>query len=226
MTRLQVKTTVRKKLGEATAVFFEETDLNQWLEDAQIDLVWKTRCKRIRLLCDTVAASVTNGNATGLRYVLTSLMPNCLRIISIRIYSNQLLKWRRLFEKDYDFLDDRYPQWQSNDPATPLYYVYDREINEFILFPMCQTDYVGTGYLESYYSPLPTPLTDDAQVIQDIPVQLQQALIEFVVATGLEARGYQDIADSHWQKYEGKCTSYIAQRGVQEDEEITMHGSR
>jgi hypothetical protein len=226
MNRLQIKTTARKKLGEATAVFFEDTDLNQWIEDAQIDIVWKSRCKRQRLLCNTLPASVTNGIATNLRYVLTTLLPDCLRIISIRIYSNQLLKWRRLFEKDYDFLDDRYPQWQSNDPATPLYYIYDREINEFILFPMPQTDYVGTGYLEAYYSPLPTPLTADDQSIVDIPIQLQPTIIEYIVATGLEARGYQDIADGHWNKYETKINSYIAQRGIQEDEEICMRGSR
>jgi hypothetical protein len=159
------------------------------------------------------------------RYDLTSLIPNCLRIISVRIYSNQTLQWRRLTEKSYDFLDQSYPQWESYSAATPLYYVYDRQINntgEFILFPSCQSDYVGAGYLEIYNSQYPITLTDDSQSPVDIPTMLQQAITEWIVATGLESRGYQDIADNHWQKYEQKIVSYEAQTSLEEDEEICM----
>lgn len=218
MTRLQIKTTARKKLGEATSVFFEDTDLNQWITDAMIDIVWQTRCKRAR--------SLVTPTADTLRYTLTTLLPNVLRIISVRIYSSDLLKWRRLIEKDYDFLDDRYPQWMSNDAATPLYYVYDREIDEFILFPKAQSDYVGTNYLEVYHSTLPIELTNDNQTPTDIPVQLHPAIVEWTVATGLEARGYQDIADDHWTKYAAKLQSYMSQRELEEDEEICMRGGR
>jgi hypothetical protein len=129
-------------------------------------------------------------------------------------------------EKTYDFLDQSYPQWESYTPATPLYYVYDRQVNEFILFPMCQTDYVGTGYLEVYNSTYPTVLDNDNQTPTDIPTMLQQAIIEWIVATGLEARGYQDIADNHWQKYTEKLASYLAQTNLEEDEEILMRGGR
>lgn len=219
MTRLQIKTVARKKLGEATAVFFTEADLDQWFTDACIDVVWKSRCKRTRTLCTTTAST--------LRYDLTSLISNCLRIISVRIYSNSTLQWRRLTEKTYDFLDQSYPQWESYSAATPLYYVYDRQINnvgEFILFPMCQSDYVGTDYLEVYNSQYPATLTDDNQTPTDIPTMLQQAIIEWIVATGLEARGYQDIADNHWSKYTEKIASYLAQTNLEEDEEICMHG--
>jgi trans-aconitate methyltransferase len=104
--------------------------------------------------------------------------------------------------------------------------VYDRQVNEFILFPMCQTDYVGTGYLEVYNSTYPTVLDNDNQTPTDIPTMLQQAIIEWIVATGLEARGYQDIADNHWQKYTEKLASYLAQTNLEEDEEILMRGGR
>ena len=103
-----------------------------------------------------------------------------------------------------------------------MYYVYDKQINEFIIFPKCPTDYVGTGYLEVYNSPKPNPLTDDNQS-PDIPEELHPAVIEYVVATGLEGRGYQDIADNHWTKYMGKLNSWIAQSQQEDDEEITMH---
>jgi hypothetical protein len=217
MTRGEAKATIRKKLGETTAVFFEEDNLNQWITDAQIDIVWITACKRRRTLCSTLTDT--------LRYTWTSLVPDGLKALSVRIYSNELLKWRRLTQKDYDFLDDRYPQWQSYDAATPLYYIYDREINEFILFPKAQTDYVGTNYLEIYNSFLPATLTADGQQI-DLPVQLHPAVTEYAVATGLEARGYQDIADDHWTKYKEKVAGYMTLRELEEDEEICMRGGR
>ena len=217
MTRGELKTIVRKKLGEATPVFFEETDLNLWINNAQIDLVWNTRCKRQRSLCTPTADK--------LRYSLQQLVPNALRVLQVRIYSGDLEKWRRLGQKDYDFLDRVYPQWESNDAATPLYYVYDKELDEFILFPKAQSDYIGANYLEIYNSPLPTALTDDNQM-PDIPIQLQPAITEYVVATGLEARGYQDIADNHWGKYAQKWAGYMTMREVEEDEEICMHGER
>ena len=219
MTRGQIKTVARKKLGEATAVFFTEDDLNQWFTDGCIDVVWKSRCKRVRTLCSTIAST--------LRYDLNTLIPNCLRIISVRIYSSSNTQWRRLCEKTYDFLDQAYPQWESYSAAVPLYYVYDRQINntgELILFPMAQSDYVGTNYLEVYNSQYPTVLTNDAQTPSDIPTMLQQAIIEWIVATGLEARGYQDIADNHWTKYNDKLVSYLTQNSLEEDEEICMHG--
>ena len=219
MTRGDIKQIARKKLGETTAVFFTDEDLNLWITEAQIDVVWNTRCKRQRTLCTTTADT--------LRYTLTQLLPNVLRLITVRIYSSQLDKWRRLYEKDYDFLDDRYPQWMSYDAATPLYYIYDREIDELILFPKCQSDYVGVNYLEVYNSPLPIVLTQDAETpAPDIPIQLHPALVEYVVATGLEARGYQDIADNHWVKYQQKWTGYMTQREIEEDEEICMRGGR
>lgn len=217
MTRGEAKTTIRKKLGEVTEVFFVDTDLNQWITDAQIDLVWHTHCKRQRSLCTPTANT--------LRYQLSTLIPNVLRLISVRIYSSDLLKWRRLTEKNYDFLDQVYPQWMSNDASTPLYYIYDRELDEFILFPKAQSGYLGTGYLEIYNSPLPSTLTDDSQQL-DLPVQLQPALLEWAVATGLEARGYQDIAESHWAKYKDKWIDYLGQKNTEEDEEIIMRGGR
>jgi hypothetical protein len=218
MTRGVIKSTARKKLGESTAVFFTNDDIEQWINDSLIDIVWQTRCYRARVYATTTADT--------LRYTLTTLIPNTLRINQVRIYSDELLQWRRLDQKDYDFLDKVYPYWVSNDAADPLYYVYDRELNEFILFPKCPDDYVGANYLEVYHSPMPTPLTDDNQTTTDVPEQLHPAIIEYVVATGLEGRGYQDIADNHWLKYQGKLNSYMAQRELEEDEEICMHGER
>ena len=221
MTRGQIKTTARKKLGEATAVFFTEADLDQWFTDGCIDVVWKTMCNQKRSLVTTIA--VTADPEVVYRYTLTSLVPNCLKIISARIWSSDVLQWRRLTEKTYDFLDQTYPQWESYTPATPLYYVYSRPVNEFILFPSAQADYVGTGFLELYSSTYPTVLTLDSQVPTEIPTMLQQAITEWMVATGLEARGYQDIADNHWQKYEQKLVSYLSVTNTEPDEEICMH---
>jgi hypothetical protein len=102
-----------------------------------------------------------------------------------------------------------------------MYYVYDVELDEFILYPKADTYHVGASYLELYNCPKPTAIASDASS-PDLPATLHPAVIEYVVATGLESRGYQDIADDHWKIYEGKLLGYMGQRDIEEDEEIQM----
>jgi hypothetical protein len=213
VTRTILRTTIRKKLGEATAAFWEDSELNQWIEDAQLDIAWKCRCKRQRSLTTSVASTV--------RYTLSSLVSNCLRIFKVRIYDSSTTKWLPLDYATQDDLDRDYPGWESADASTPIKYVYDVELNEFILYPKADSNHVGTNYLEIYNCPKPTAIANDAAE-PDIPTVLHLAVIEYVVATGLETRGYQDIADTHWKSYDGKVVGYMNQRDIEEDEEIQM----
>lgn len=213
MTRLVLRTTIRKKLGETSEVFWADTDLNQWIEDAQLDIVWKTRCKRQRSLATTIASTV--------RYTLSSLVSSCLRIFKCRIYNSSTTKWRVLELKNQDDLDRENSEWESADASTPMYYLYDVELDEFILYPKADSDHVGTSYLELYNCPKPTALVSDS-LSPDLPTTLHPAVIEYVVATGLESRGYQDIANDHWTKYDAKLNGYMTQRNIEEDEDIIM----
>ncbi len=217
MTRTVLKTTIRKKLGETTAVFWEDSLLEQWIEDAQLDIVWRAKCKRQRSLVTTVASTV--------RYTLSTLVSNILRIFKVRVYDSVTTKWTKVEFSTQEELDARFPGWLSANAGPPEYYVYDTELNEFILYPKADTDQVGTNYLEIYNSIEPTAIANDDSS-PDLPAILHTAVIDYVVATGLSSRGYEDIANNNWQQYYGKVKSYQTERDVEEDQELIMRPMR
>lgn len=45
MIRSEIRSRIRKKLGETTALFWTDAELNSWMEDAQKDIVWKAKLK-------------------------------------------------------------------------------------------------------------------------------------------------------------------------------------
>lgn len=220
MTRTTLRSTVRQLLGETTAVFWTDALLNQWMEDAQLDLVWRTRCNRSRELVDTVASTV--------RYTLSTLVTNILRIVDggVRVYNSDADNWEKLEQKTKEWLDQNYSGWETADAGIPFCYVYNIELDEFILYPKADTECVGTDYLEINSLTKPTAMTDDANS-PDIPTVLHPAVVDYVVATGLSSRGYQDIADRYWQQYYAKIKSYLIERDIQEDDtEIIMRPER
>lgn len=217
MTRTVLRNTIRKKIGESTAAYFEDSDLDQWIEDAQLDIVWKAKCKRQRSLATTVASTV--------RYSLSTLVSDLLRIFKVRVYDSSTTDWTKVKFATQEFLDERFPGWMTANAGPPEYYVYDVELNEFILYPKADTDQVGTNYLEIYNSIKPTAIANDS-ASPDLPTMLHPAVIDYVVATGLAARGYEDIANNNWQQYYGKVKSYMTEREVEEDEEIIMRPMR
>lgn len=217
MTRLILRNTVRKKLNETTQVFWEDTLLNQWIEDAQLDVVWKAKCKRQRSTATSVADTV--------RYTLSTLVSDCLRIFSVRVYNSDTETWDRLTQKSPEFLDVTYPHWNTADTGTPLYYVYSVELDEFILYPAADSDHVGTDYIEIYNSIKPTAIASDASS-PDVPTTLHPAIIDYVVAEALDSRGYADIANTTRQLYYAKVKSYMVERDWEPDEEIIMHSER
>jgi hypothetical protein len=141
----------------------------------------------------------------------------------VRVYDNANEKWRRIEQKTQEWLDFNYPQWVSADAAPPRWYVYDLELDEFILYPKASSDYYGDsgGDVEIYNSIKPTVMSADGSS-PDLPEQLHKAVPHYLVATGLEARGYQDIANVHWAKYERALEMYQTQRDWEQDEEIIM----
>lgn len=217
MTRTVIRTTCRNKLGESTAVFWSDALINQFIEDAQLNLVWKCKLNRTRSTATSVANTV--------RYTLSNLITNCLRIYIVRIYNSSTTDWRKLTFKTQDWLDRNYPTWNTQDANTPLYYVYDVNLDEFIMFPSADSDHVGTDYIEFYASIKPTAISADTGS-PDLPDQLHPAIIDYVVATGLESRGYADIARNEWQKYYSKIKDYQIEEKREDDEELIMIPSR
>jgi len=187
------------------------------MEDAQLDIVWRVRCNKQRSTATSVASTV--------RYTLTDLVTGILRIFKVRIYNSSTAKWSRLPQRTYEWLDNNYPQWESADAGVPICYVYDVNLDEFILYPKADSDHVGTNYIEIYNSAKPTAISSDA-ASPDLPAVLHTAVIDYVVATGLESRGYQDIANVNWQMYHSKLKSYWSEITWEEDQEVQMHAER
>ena len=217
MTRTIIRDTVRKKLGETTAVFWTDSILNQWIEDATLDIVWRAKCNKQR--------STATSTASTLRYTLSDLVTDILRIFKVRVYNSATEKWIRIPQRTQEWLDTNYPHWESSDAGVPLCYIYDTEIDEFIIYPQCNSDHVGTDYIEFYNSAKPTAISADGGS-PDIPAVLHPAVIDYVVATGLDSRGYTDIANNTRQLYFSKVKSYMIERDWEEDEEIIMHSER
>lgn len=187
------------------------------MHDGQLDIVEKTLCKKQRSLATTVASTV--------RYTLSSLVTNCLKIYKCRVYNSSTDKWDPVVYKTQEFLDNEYPGWETADTSTPLFYLYDVELDEFILYPSADSNHVGTEYLQLFNVIKPVAISSDSES-PDLPETLHPALVEYVVATGLESRGYQDIADNHWEKYSVLASKYVLRRSHQPDEEVVMGNGR
>ena len=112
MIRSTIRTTIRQLLGEATPVFWTNALLDQWCEDAQKDIVWKAKLKRTRGTFNTTPATS--------RYTISSVLPNCLRIMhdGIWIYDNTQAKWFKLKYRTKEYMDQMYPDWPNSDEHT------------------------------------------------------------------------------------------------------------
>jgi hypothetical protein len=219
MTRTVLRTTIRKKLGESTAVFWADTDINQWIEDAQLDITWKAKLNRTRGTFTTVASTA--------RYDLSAILPNFLRIVDggVWIYDSTNTKWIKLDYATKEYMDATYEDWPNTAASQPFIYMEDADESILELYPTPDTAYVGTNYCRVYYSSKPTTISADIGS-PDLPIVLHPAVIDYVVATGFETRGYGDIANDHWSKYYDKIKSYLIEKNNKEDEEIVMKNVR
>ena len=223
MTRLDIRTRARKKLGEKTAVFWADDELNGWMEEAALDIAWKAKLKKTRATFTTLANTA--------RYNISSIFPDFLRILSggVWIYDSTIQKWRKLFFKTKEYMDEFYPQWVNAPAAKPIFYMEDTEEDILELYPTpVSPDCVGQNYCRVYYSARPVPMSSDS-ASPDLDKQglLHPAVIEYLVATGFETRGYGDLANDHWSKYNEKIKSFLIEKdGYKEDDEIIMKSYR
>lgn len=221
MTRLEIRNRIRKKLGETTAIFWTDAELDGWMEDAQKDIVWKAKLKRTRGTFTTVAATP--------RYTITAIFPNFMRVCDggVSIYNSSTTDWTKLTYETKDTMDTLYGDWVNAEAAEPIVYMEDLDENIIELWPTPQTVNVGTNYCRVYYCSIPTAMTVDANS-PDLDVQgiLHHAVVDYVVATGFESRGYWDIANDCWAKYYDKIKSYMIEKNTKEDEEIVLKNYR
>lgn len=216
MTRADIRSKARKKLGETTGVFWLDAEINGWMEDAQKDIVWRAKLKK------------TQGTFTTLtdtsRYVVSAILPNCLRILGkVWIYDSSESKWRKVDYISEESLNVQYPDWPNAAAARPILYTEDMDKDYFEFYPKPYAACVGTNYVRVDYCSMPLAMTSDSSAPDlDLKGVLHGAVIDWVVATGFESRGYGDLANDHWSKYYDKIKSYLIERTTKEDEELVM----
>lgn len=216
MTRQQVRDQIRKRLGETTASFWTDAELNGWIDDACHEIAYRTKCIKTDGYLTTTSAG---------EYTLSSTFPNWVAVFKVYLLEEGET-WIKLMQTDETRLDREADGWRSADAATPNKYYQDKERDLLGLYPTPDSDNQGTDYLRIYYADDYTNITNDSldMYAAHIPFFLQRAVADFVVATGYETRGWGDKANDAWQKYESKVTRYLIERDTEkhEDEEALL----
>ena len=218
MTRLQIRNMIRKRLGETTASFWSDPELNTWMNDACKDIAFKAKCIR-----STLFMSPTDETA---EYTLSAIFPNVLSINEF-YYKIDGINFQKLEATSRTELDLLYPTWLSTTSGDPIKYYYDREEDIFGLYPkpdLAVTEGVNWGKV--FFTKTHVDMTTDGETPQ-IPENLQNAICDYVVAYGFEQRGWGDKANDAWTKYHSKIHDYQVERHREkEDEDIIMKNYR
>jgi len=217
MTRLQLRNLIRKRLGETTAAFWTDVELNQWIDNAGHDTAYKLKYIKRNGLMDVTSAS---------EYALSGVFPNWLAVL--RVYHYDGTNWNKLKQTNEDRLDVEQEGWKNAVPAIPQHYYADRERDVLGLYAPPNDVSQGIGRLQIQYANDFTDLTGDGE-LTGIPWGIQLAMAEFVVATGYETRGWGDKANDAWGKYTAKLQHYHVERDTEkqvDDEGLVMKNYR
>jgi len=218
MTRLRIRDLIRKRLGETTSAFWTDTELNNWINDSGHDIADKVKCIKKNGVITTVESTS--------EYVLTDAFPRILSVYDVDFYQNGTT-WVKLPLVTRLTLDATNTGWRSAPDSTPDQYYTDREENLIGLYPSPNSNNEG-AYLRVYYSQDYTDMTSDDDTPTNIPFSLQEAMVDYVVSTGYETRGWGDKTNDAKEKYIRRLKSYMIQRDFekQEDDQDVMKNYR
>jgi hypothetical protein len=217
MNRLEIRNLTRKRLGETTAAFWTDVELNTWIDDACDDLAFRTKCLRTNDKMTTVTDTA--------EYTLSTHFSDLLTIFDVYYYLDGSI-WDKLDPTTRVELDITDPGWKSVSSGTPDRYYWSREEDVIGFFVKPNSTNAGTDYAEVYYAQKHTDITSDTAAI-DIPGPLHNAISDYVVATGLDTRGWGDKSNDAWSKYFSKLKDYQIERDRErEDDELIMKNYR
>lgn len=215
MNRGRIRDFIRKRLGETTAAFWTDQELNEWIDDSGYAVADDTKCIRTEGYITTVEDQM--------EYTTSTYFPTYLSILEVYMYQDATT-WVRLEQTDRKRLSREYAGWKSADASVPWKYYWDKEEDVLGLYPKPNSTNAGTNYLQVYYANDYTPITDDGVTPAGISDALQLAMIDWVVASGYETRGWGDKANDAWSKYNQRTQRYMVKRDTekQEDEEAVV----
>lgn len=213
MTRKEIRDLTRKLLGETTASFWTDTELNTWINDAGTDIAYLTKCLKDNGYITTVED--TN------EYTISSNFSTLLSISKVYLYQDGS-SWQNLKSTTRDKLDREHPGWLSADSGTPTKYYYDIQEDTLGLYVPPDSDNAGSNYLRVYYAKEYTDVTDDDST-PDLPEFLHLAMCYYVTSLGFAQRGYGDKSNDMRNKYASRIKGYRSESKREKvDEDIIM----
>jgi len=244
MTRREIRDISRKRLGETTAAFWSDTELNTYINLGCKNIAWRSKCLRDvgYINIQSCEPNIVAEHSTEWT-ISTALDPLCFAINEV-YFKREGTTYRRLEPTRRPELDAETEEWQSlvgytyTDPGTgiitynynsqtsePLKYYWDREEDIIGIYPPPNADHDGAP-LKIYYSKDHTDLSGDTDT-PTLPTDLHLAVVDYVVAAGLEDRGWAERANDFWNKYMKKLIDYEVEKGNErEDDEIIMKNYR
>lgn len=197
MTRTKSSLTAdaQKILGETTSVYYTPTDLDNWFNSGCEDIAIKTQCVK-------TSTSVTTTSATS--YSTSAYISSALLAVDYAEFKFDGSSWDDIDILTPEEMHIEYPGWKDNATGTPSVMWIDEDRSLFGFYPVPNSTNQG-AYAKIYFSEKHTSNT------VDIPSDLYDALIAYIVWMGLESRGdVRKRGDSWRSKYERGITMYIA----------------
>lgn len=214
MTRGRVRDMIRKRLGETTASFWTDAELNDWINDAGRDIAFKVKSNDVNGYLTTTSS---------MEYMISLTFPTLLSIKSVWMLQDGTT-WRRLEQTERKYLSQTESTgWRSATAGVPQKYYWTVKEDLFGLYPKPDSNNQGTSYVRIYYArDYIEPANDDTEL--DVPTTLDLAVADFVVAVGYETRGWGDKANDAWRKYTSRLKGYhiIKDSEMEEDDDIVM----
>ena len=218
MTRLELRTLIRKELGETTAAFWTDTELNTWINLACNDIAFRTKCLKA-----TSPKTVTTTESVADYTISTSIDSKFLEPYRVS-YQMDGDNWVKIPQTNMEELDLLFEGWENTDDGTPFKYYYDVDRDSFSLYPAPDEDNAG-AYLKIYYYIDHTDLVLDSES-PTIPKPLHLAIADFVTAVGFRTRGWGDKENDSWAKYFQRLRDYKVTNRDREDFDIVSKVER
>jgi hypothetical protein len=213
MNREQIRNKARKGIGETTAAFWSDAELNTWIDDTCDDLAFQTKCLKTNGLA---SLTVDVGE-----YVMSTTFTGVIVMLDVYHYRNGDT-WEKLLPISIPELNRDYPGWKSADSGVPTHYYWDKEDDIFGIYLAPDSSNDGTNYIKAYYATGHTDISTDAVAI-DIPLTLHEAIVDGLIAYCLEQRGSRDSAMYHWKKYGARVNAYLTTKeNERTDDDIIM----
>ena len=236
MNLLEIRTLARKKLGETTAAFWTDTEINTYINLGCSDIAERTQCLVKHGYISTTAV-IQNTTATIESQWTASVEFEKFLGIKDVLFHQDGENWQRMIPKFRTDLDAEFDGWRdavgifdANNliynknaiPATPLWYWWDFQEDLIGIYPPCDASNATTNNLHVIYFHDHTDITADIDV-PTIPKKLHLAIVEFAVATGFETRGLQDKANDAWSKFFKRLEEYHINnlKGREDDDYVT-----